>query len=102
MLHPEGHSRLAHVLARVFEMAGLTTEDRVQNPIGYGLWTAGSGFQRGSKRFGALAIPTGPGNLDLQMEFLVDFQITVNCCTASMACSWRRKWNEAASATRSP
>jgi phenylacetate-CoA ligase len=31
-----------------------------------------------------MAVPTGPGNLDLQCEFLVDLQSTVFCCTASM------------------
>ena len=38
----------------------------------------------GCEAFGALAIPAGPGNLDMQCEFLVDFETTVMCCTASM------------------
>ncbi len=75
----------AHFFARCYEMAELTPLDRVQIAVGYGIWTAGVGFQLGCERFGALAIPTGPGNLDLQCEFLVDFQSTVLCCTASMA-----------------
>jgi phenylacetate-CoA ligase len=70
--------------ARCYEMAGLTTEDRVQIAVGYGVWTAGVGFQLGCERFGALAVPVGPGNIDLQCEFLVDLQSTVMCCTASM------------------
>ncbi len=74
-----------HFFARCYEMAGLTTEDRVQIAVGYGVWTAGIGFQRGCEAFGAMAIPTGPGNLDMQCEFLVDFQTTVMVCTASMA-----------------
>jgi phenylacetate-CoA ligase len=74
----------AHFFARCYEMAGLTRQDRVQICVGYGLWTAGVGFQNGVERFGALAIPIGPGNLDMQCEFLVDFQTTVLCCTASM------------------
>ena len=65
-------------------MAGLTQLDRVQIAVGYGLWTAGVGFQSGVERFGAMAIPIGPGSLDMQTEFLVDFQTTVLCCTASM------------------
>ncbi len=74
----------AHFFARCFEMAELTAEDRVQICVGYGVWTAGVGFQLGCEEFGALAIPAGPGNLELQMEFLMDFQSTVVCCTASM------------------
>jgi len=74
----------ANFFARCYEMAGLTREDRVQICVGYGLWTAGAGFQAGVERFGALAIPIGPGNIDMQCEFLVDFQTTVMCCTASM------------------
>jgi phenylacetate-CoA ligase len=74
----------AHIFARCYEMAGLTAEDRVQIAVGYGLWTAGVGFQLGCERFGAMAIPIGPGNLELQCQFLEDFQSTVMCCTASM------------------
>jgi phenylacetate-CoA ligase len=74
----------ANFFARCYEMAGLTELDRVQIAVGYGVWTAGVGFQAGAERFGALAIPIGPGNLDMQAEFLVDFQTTVLCCTASM------------------
>jgi len=73
-----------HFFARCYEMAELTPGDRVQIAVGYGVWTAGIGFQMGCEAFGAMAIPTGPGNLDLQCQFLVDFQSTVMCCTASM------------------
>ena len=65
-------------------MAGVTPLDRIQIAVGYGLWTAGVGFQAGCEQIGAMAVPTGPGNLDLQCEFLVDLQSTVYCCTASM------------------
>lgn len=73
-----------HFFARCYEMAGLTPEDRVQIAVGYGVWTAGISFQMGCEAFGAMAIPVGPGNLDMQCQFLVDFQSTVMCCTASM------------------
>lgn len=75
----------AHFFARCYEMAGLSREDRVQIAVGYGVWTAGVGFQRGCERFGAMALPIGPGNIDMQCQFLVDLQSTVMCCTASMA-----------------
>jgi phenylacetate-CoA ligase len=74
----------AHFFARCYEMAGLSREDRVQIAVGYGVWTAGVGFQLGCERFGALAIPVGPGNIDLQCQFLEDLQATAMCCTASM------------------
>jgi len=74
----------ANMFARCYEIAGLTREDRIQICVGYGVWTAGVGFQLGCERFGALAVPAGPGNLEMQMQFLVDFQPTVICSTASM------------------
>jgi phenylacetate-CoA ligase len=74
----------AHFFARCYEMAELTREDRVQIAVGYGVWTAGVGFQLGCERFGAMAIPIGPGNVEMQCQFLEDLQPTVMCCTASM------------------
>ncbi len=73
-----------HFFARCYEMAELSSEDRVQIAVGYGVWTAGIGFQLGCERFGAMALPVGPGNVDMQCQFLVDLQSTVMCCTASM------------------
>ena len=73
-----------HFFARCYEMAGLDRTDRVQIAVGYGVWTAGISFQMGCEAFGAMAIPVGPGNLDMQCQFLVDFGTTVMCCTASM------------------
>jgi phenylacetate-CoA ligase len=74
----------AHFFARLHEMAGFTREDRIQISVGYGVWTAGIGFQLGCEKFGAMAIPVGPGNLDMQCQFLIDFQSTAIHCTASM------------------
>ncbi len=74
-----------HFFARCYEMAQLTRHDRVQIAAGYGVWTAGISFQMGCEAFGAMAIPAGPGNLDMQCQFLIDFQTTVMVCTASMA-----------------
>ncbi|MCB2184771.1 MAG: phenylacetate--CoA ligase [Deltaproteobacteria bacterium] len=75
----------AHMFARAYEMAGLTPRDRVQIAVGYGVWTAGVGFQRGAEEFGAMAVPVGPGNLEMHCQFLEDFQSTVFCSTSSMA-----------------
>ena len=74
-----------HFFARCFQMAGVTPLDRVQIAVGYGVWTAGMGFQLGCEKIGALAVPVGPGNIDMQIQFLLDFQSTVFCSTASMA-----------------
>ncbi|MFH1115890.1 MAG: phenylacetate--CoA ligase [Pseudomonadota bacterium] len=74
----------ADIFARCYQMAGLTADDRVQIAVGYGVWTAGVGFQLGCERFGAMAVPVGPGNVDMQCRFLEDLQSTVMCCTASM------------------
>lgn len=73
-----------HFFARAFEMAGVTSADRVQIAVGYGVWTAGVGFQSACEALGAMALPAGPGNVDLQCQFLVDLESTVLCCTASM------------------
>jgi len=73
-----------HFFARCYEMAGLTREDRVQIAVGYGVWTAGISFQMGCEEFGAMAIPAGPGNLDMQCQFLIDMGTTAMCCTSSM------------------
>jgi phenylacetate-coenzyme A ligase PaaK-like adenylate-forming protein/ABC-type branched-subunit amino acid transport system ATPase component len=74
-----------HLFARCYQMAGITPLDRVQIAVGYGVWTAGMGFQLGCEKLGALAVPVGPGNIDMQIQFLLDFQSTVFCSTASMA-----------------
>ncbi len=71
--------------ARTYRMAGIGPDDRVQIAVGYGLWTAGAGFQAGCEAVGAMAIPVGPGNLELQCRFLQDMETTCLCCTSSMA-----------------
>ncbi len=73
------------MMARCYELAGLTTLDRVQVAVGYGLWTAGAGFQLGCEHFGAMALPIGPGNMEIQMQLLTDLGATCLCSTASMA-----------------
>jgi len=73
------------MFARCYELAGLTVMDRVQICVGYGLWTAGAGFQLGCERFGAMALPVGPGLLEIQLQMLTDLKSTCLCSTASMA-----------------
>lgn len=73
------------MFARCYEMAGVTEKDVVQITPGYGLWTAGIGFQSGCERLGAMAIPMGPGNTDKQFQMLMDLHTTVLCSTSSYA-----------------
>ena len=75
----------ATMFARCYELAGVSKRDRVQIAVGYGLWTAGVGFQLGCERLGAMAIPVGPANTEIHCQLLVDMQSTVFCATASMA-----------------
>ena len=71
--------------ARCFEIAGVDVLDRIQITPGYGLWTAGIGFQAGCERLGAMAIPMGPGNTEKQLRMMSDLQSTVLCATSSYA-----------------
>ncbi len=71
--------------ARCYEMAGITKADRIHITPGYGLWTAGIGFQLGAERLGAMAIPMGPGNTDKQLQMMQDLKSTVLCATSSYA-----------------
>jgi phenylacetate-CoA ligase len=75
----------AIMFSRCYEMAGVTKLDRVQITPGYGLWTAGIGFQNGAERLGAMVIPMGPGNTDKQLRMMVDLKSTVICATSSYA-----------------
>lgn len=75
----------ALMFKRCYETAGLTKADRVQITPGYGLWTAGIGFQAGAEALGAMVIPMGPGNTDKQLKMMVDMQSTVLCATSSYA-----------------
>lgn len=75
----------AEMFKRCYEMAGVTNKDRVQITPGYGLWTAGIGFQAGCERLGAMAVPMGPGNTKKQLQFMQDMKTTVLCSTSSYA-----------------
>lgn len=73
------------MFARCYEMAGITKRDRIQITPGYGLWTAGIGFQLGCERLGAMAVPLGPGNTEKQLQMMRDVKSTVLCATSSYA-----------------
>ena len=75
----------ADMFARCYAMAGITNKDRIQITPGYGLWTAGIGFQNGAERLGAMVVPMGPGNTDKQLRMMMDLKSTVLCATSSYA-----------------
>ena len=75
----------AEQFRRCYELAGITSEDRIQITPGYGLWTAGIGFQAGAEKLGAMAVPMGPGNTEKQLQFMVDLKTTVIGATSSYA-----------------
>ncbi|MCQ2079589.1 MAG: phenylacetate--CoA ligase [archaeon] len=75
----------ATMFERCYRMAGITREDRIQITPGYGLWTAGIGFQAGAERLGAMAVPMGPGNTEKQLKMMQDLRTTVLCSTSSYA-----------------
>jgi len=73
----------AVMFKRCYEFAGITNLDRIQITPGYGLWTAGIGFQAGCELLGAMAIPMGPGNTEKQISMMIDLKTTVLCGTSS-------------------
>ena len=75
----------AELFKRCYEIAGITPMDRIHITPGYGLWTAGIGFQLGAEKLGAMTIPMGPGNTDKQIKFMEDMGSTVLCATSSYA-----------------
>ena len=75
----------AEMFARCYRIAGVTNRDRVQITPGYGLWTAGIGFQNGAERVGAMVVPMGPGNTEKQLKFMEDMGTTVLTATSSYA-----------------
>jgi len=75
----------AIMFKRCYELAGITNKDRIHITPGYGLWTAGIGFQAGCELLGAMAIPMGPGNTEKQLQMMMDMKSTVLCATSSYA-----------------
>ena len=75
----------AIMFERCYRVEGIPNLDRIQVTPGYGLWTAGIGFQNGAERLGAMVIPMGPGNTEKQLRMMVDLKSTVLCATSSYA-----------------
>ncbi len=71
--------------ARALTAAGATSEDTVQVSYGYGLFTGGAGLHGGSHKIGAMTVPISSGNTERQLQFMVDLEASVLCCTPSYA-----------------
>ena len=71
--------------ARAIMAAGGTKDDVVHVSYGYGLFTGGAGLHGGSHKVGSLTLPMSSGNTDRQIQFMVDLESTILCCTPSYA-----------------
>ena len=67
----------ANAVARCLWMVGSRPEDVFQNSAGYGMFTAGLGFQYGAELVGMLTVPAAAGNTTRQIKFIQDFGTTV-------------------------
>ena len=71
--------------ARAIVAAGCDKEDVCQVAYGYGLFTGGSGLHGGSHKVGCLTLPMSSGNTERQIQFMMDLNATLICCTPSYA-----------------
>lgn len=71
--------------ARAIVAAGGSSEDVCQVSYGYGLFTGGAGLNGGSQRVGCLTLPMSTGNTNRQIQFMIDLNTTILCCTPSYA-----------------
>ncbi|MCR4841456.1 MAG: phenylacetate--CoA ligase [Lachnospiraceae bacterium] len=71
--------------ARAIVATGGSKDDVVQVAYGYGLFTGGAGLHGGSHKVGCLTLPMSSGNTDRQIQFMMDLNATVLCCTPSYA-----------------
>jgi len=67
----------ANAVARCLWMVGSRPEDVFQNSAGYGMFTAGLGFQYGAEKVGMLTVPAAAGNTKRQIKFIKDFGTNV-------------------------
>ena len=71
--------------ARAIVAAGGTKADVCQIAYGYGLFTGGPGLNGGSHKVGCLTLPMSSGVTERQIQFMMDLNATILCCTPSYA-----------------
>ncbi|AIY90718.1 Phenylacetate-coenzyme A ligase [Geoglobus acetivorans] len=74
-----------NMVARCLYMVGVRRGDVFQNLVSYTLFTGGLGFHYAAERIGAMVVPTGTGNTEKQLQYMVDFGTTVIHATPSYA-----------------
>ncbi len=70
-------------MIRTLRLAGVGSDDVVQNAYGYGLFTGGLGVHDAAQALGAAVIPISGGNAARQIAVMRDFGTTVICSTPS-------------------
>ena len=71
--------------ARAIVAADGSKDDVVHVSYGYGLFTGGAGLNGGSHKVGSLTLPMSSGNTERQIQFMIDLESTILCCTPSYA-----------------
>ncbi|MBR2029750.1 MAG: phenylacetate--CoA ligase [Clostridia bacterium] len=71
--------------ARAIVAAGGSNKDVCQVAYGYGLFTGGAGLHGGSHKVGCLTLPMSSGNTERQIQFMMDLNASIICCTPSYA-----------------
>lgn len=71
--------------ARAITAAGGDENDVCQIAYGFGLFTGGAGLNGGAHKVGCLTLPMSSGNTDRQIQFMMDLNSTILCCTPSYA-----------------
>ncbi len=74
-----------NTVARCLYMVGMRERDVFQNMVNYTLFTGGLGFHYAAERIGALVVPSGTGNTEKQIQYMLDFGTTVIHATPSYA-----------------
>ncbi len=72
-------------IARLAQMAGVVSGDRVQMAFGYGMFTGGFGLHYGCEKLGCMVIPAGSGNTERHLMMIEDYGSTVLIATPSYA-----------------
>ena len=75
----------SEVMSRCLSAYGVTRNDTFSVSYGYGLFTGGAGLNGGSHKVGCLTLPMSSGNTERQIQFMMDLQSTILCCTPSYA-----------------
>lgn len=71
--------------ARAIVAVGGSEKDVCQVCYGYGLFTGGPGLNGGSHRVGCMTLPMSSGNTERQIQFMMDLEASIICCTPSYA-----------------